>query len=179
MAFDSATSRNGRGSKSAQSSSDQVELITQFIGADTWYLQTIFKDIHQNPELGFTEVHTSGILAEELKELGYEVQTGIGKTGVVGNMRNGDGPIVMYRASMSANAVGEETGLAYASTVRVLRNDGSEVLVAQLCGHDAHTTWMLGMAKFMAMHKEQLERHADPRRPAVGGDYPEGCCHGE
>ncbi len=85
----------------------------------------------------------------------------------------------MYRASMSAIAVGEQTGLPYASTVRVLRNYGSEVLVAQLCGHDAHTAWMPGMAKFMATHKEQLKRHADPRRPAVGGDYPEGCCNVE
>ncbi len=138
-----------------QLSNDLVKQITQSIDADTERLQTIFKDFHQNPELGFMETRTSGIVAQELKALGYDVQTGIGKTGVVGLMKNGDGPIVMYRADMDAIAVKEETGLPYASTVRVTRDDGSEVPVAHLCGHDAHTTWMLGTAKVMATHKDK------------------------
>jgi hippurate hydrolase len=74
---------------------------------------------------------------------------GIGKTGVVAVLRNGAGPTVMYRADMDANAVEEATGLPYASKVRVKREDGSESPVAHTCGHDAHVTWMLGMAKAM------------------------------
>lgn len=110
----------------------------------------LFKDIHQNPELAFMETRTSGIVAEELRALGYEVKTGVGQTGVVGILRNGDGPTVMYRADMDALPVEEETGLPYASTKRVVQADGSEVPVMHACGHDAHTTWLLGLAKAMA-----------------------------
>lgn len=117
------------------------------IEADTPRLTAMFKDIHQNPELGFMETRTAGIVAKELKALGFTVSTGIGGTGVVGVLKNGDGPVVMYRADMDANAVEEATGLSYASKVRVKRADGAEVPVAHLCGHDAHVTWMLGMAK--------------------------------
>jgi hippurate hydrolase len=120
------------------------------VDADSARLTAIFKDIHQNPELGFMETRTAGIVAKELKALGFTVTTGIGGTGVVGVLRNGDGPVVMYRADMDANAVEEATGLPYASKVRVKRADGAEVPVAHLCGHDAHVTWMLGMAKALA-----------------------------
>lgn len=120
------------------------------IDADTPRLTAMFKDIHQNPELGFMETRTAAIVAEELKALGFTVITGIGGTGVVGMLRNGDGPVVMYRADMDANAVEEATGLPYASKVRVKRPDGAEVPVGHMCGHDAHVTWMLGMAK--ALH---------------------------
>jgi hippurate hydrolase len=113
----------------------------------------IFKDIHQNPELGFMETRTAEIVARELRSLGYEVKTGIGETGVVGILRNGDGPTVMYRADMDANAVEEDTGLPYASTVRVQR-ENDEVPVAHTCGHDAHVTWMLGVAKAMVELKD-------------------------
>lgn len=123
------------------------------IDADSGRLLGIFKDIHQNPELGFMETRTAAIVAKELKALGFEVKTGIGKTGVVGILRNGSGPTVMYRADMDANAVEEATGLPYASKVRVKREDGAEVPVAHLCGHDAHVTWMLGMAKAMVAAK--------------------------
>ncbi len=120
------------------------------IEADTPRLMAMFKDIHQNPELGFMETRTAAIVADELKALGFTVMTGIGGTGVVGMLRNGEGPVVMYRADMDANAVEEATGLPYASKVRVKRPDGSEVPVGHMCGHDAHVTWMLGMAK--ALH---------------------------
>jgi amidohydrolase len=122
------------------------------IDSDTARLQAIFRDIHQHPELGFMETRTAGIVAKELKALGFEVKTGIGKTGVVGILSNGPGAVVMYRADMDANAVEEATGLPYASTVRVER-DGVEVPVAHLCGHDAHVTWLLGIAKAMVERK--------------------------
>jgi len=125
------------------------------ITADAARLEAIFKDIHQNPELGFMEVRTAGIVAKELEALGFEVKTGIGKTGVVSILKNGDGPTIMYRADMDANAVEEATGLPYASKVRVKRADGVEVPVGHMCGHDAHVTWMLGAAKVLVGLKDQ------------------------
>ena len=133
---------------------DLTQTISTAVESDTDRLVAIFKDIHQNPELGFMETRTAGIVADELEALGFDVTTGIGVTGVMGVMRNGDGPTVMYRADMDANAVEEATGLDYASTLRVKRADGVEVPVAHMCGHDAHVTWMLGMARFMAENKE-------------------------
>jgi amidohydrolase len=127
--------------------------VTKEVDSDDARLVAIFKDIHQNPELGFMETRTAGIVAKELTALGFEVKTGVGKTGVVGIFRNGSGPIVMYRADMDANAVEEATGLPYASKVRVKRADDVEVPVGHMCGHDAHVTWMLGMAKAMVMAK--------------------------
>lgn len=139
---------------STEPSKELIAKLHKSIDADTERLKEIFKDLHQNPELGFMEVRTAGIVAKELKSLGFEVKTGIGKTGVVGIMKNGDGPVVMYRADMDCNAVKEDTGLPYASTKTMKRMDASgkaeEVPVAHLCGHDAHVTWLLGVAKAFA-----------------------------
>lgn len=132
-----------------------VPEINQIVDADAARLQDIFKDIHQHAELGFMETRTAGIVARELDALGYEVKTGIGRTGVVGILRNGDGPTFMFRADMDANAVREATGLPYASTQRVTNLDGVETYVAHMCGHDAHTTWLIGLAKTMAELKDR------------------------
>lgn len=123
--------------------------------ADSARLTAIFQDLHQYPELGFMEVRSSGIIAKQLNELGYEVITGIGKTGVAGIYRNGPGPVVMYRADMDCNAVKETTGLSYASTQTMKKDDGTEVPVMHACGHDAHMTWMLGIAKIMMTLKKE------------------------
>lgn len=129
--------------------------VKQMAYADSVRLVSIFKDLHQNPELAFMEVRTSGIVAKELKTLGYEVIAGIGKTGVAGILKNGAGPVVMYRADMDCNAVKEVTGLPYASNKTVVKEDGAEVPVMHACGHDAHVTWMLGAAKIMATLKNE------------------------
>ena len=113
-----------------------------------------FIDIHRHPELGFMEERTAEIVAARLRELGYTVTTGLGGTGVAGVLANGTGPVVMYRADMDANAVAEASGRPYASTVRVTRPDGTESPVAHQCGHDAHVTWMLAMAQFLAEHTD-------------------------
>lgn len=134
--------------------SNASEVIKNSINKDANRLVEIYKDIHQNPELGFMETRTAGIIAKDLKSLGYEVKTGIGVTGVVGIMKNGDGPTVMYRADMDCNAVKETTVLPYASTKVVKREDGSETPGMHACGHEAHVTWMLGIAKLMAEHKD-------------------------
>jgi hippurate hydrolase len=125
------------------------------VASDTARLEALFKDLHRHPELGFTETRTAAIVARELEALGFQVQSGIGKTGVVAVLKNGAGPTVMYRADMDANAVEEATGLPYASKVRVRREDGSESPVGHMCGHDAHVTWMLGMAKAMVALRDE------------------------
>lgn len=136
--------------------SDELILrIKTSIQADTPRLVDIFKDIHQNPELGFTEFRTSKIIADEFTRLGYKVETGMGKTGVVGILENGAGPKVMYRADMDALPVEEKTGLPYASTKVVKAADGSETHVGHMCGHDAHVTWMLAAAKVMVEMKDK------------------------
>ncbi|MBL0358538.1 MAG: amidohydrolase [Chitinophagaceae bacterium] len=129
--------------------------VHQMAYADSARLVQIFKDIHQNPELGFMEVRTSGIIAKELRALGYQTLTGIGKTGVVGILKNGEGPIVMYRADMDCNSVKEITGLPYASTKTMKKEDGTETAVMHACGHDAHVTWLLGIAKMMVELKNE------------------------
>jgi len=129
--------------------------VIQSVDNDSERLTNIFKDFHEHPELGLKETRTAGIVAKELKALGYEVKTGIGKTGVVGIMRNGEGPVVLYRGEMDALPVKETTGVPYASTITTKQPDGSETPVGHMCGHDAHTTWMLSVAKIMATLKDQ------------------------
>jgi len=131
-----------------------VPEINRIVEADTERLTRLFKDIHQHPELGFMETRTAGIVATELQTLGYDVRTGIGVTGVVGILENGPGPTFMFRADMDANAIQETTGLPYASTQRVTNLNGVEAYVAHMCGHDAHTTWLIGQAKTMAELKD-------------------------
>lgn len=131
------------------------QTIEKAVAKDNEKFVAIFKDIHQNPELGFMEVRTAGIVAKELKAYGYKVVEGIAKTGVAGIMNNGQGPIVMYRADMDCNAVKETTSLPYASTKIAKQQDGTETPVMHACGHDAHTTWLLATAKYLAEHKTE------------------------
>jgi amidohydrolase len=142
----------------AKSQSALPALITKVnttIDADTARLTEIFKDLHQNPELAFTETRTAAIVAKELTNLGFAVTTGIGKTGVVGVLKNGPGKTLWFRADMDANAVREETGLPYAAKTPQKQADGSEVSVMHACGHDAHVTWLLALAKTMVTLKAE------------------------
>lgn len=128
----------------------RAHLVDAAVDADASRLVELFKDLHRHPELGFAETRTAGIVARELAGLGFAVTTGIGGTGVVATLHNGTGPTVMYRADMDALPVAEDTGLDYASTAQVSGEDGTPSPVAHVCGHDAHVTWMLGMAKVLA-----------------------------
>src|ERR1700731_2754471 len=89
-------------------------------------LTGIYRDLHAHPELSFAEHRTAGIVAARLRDLGYQTTTGVGRTGVVGVLANGDGPTVLLRANMDALPVLERTGLDYASTVRATGADGQE-----------------------------------------------------
>jgi hippurate hydrolase len=109
-------------------------------------LERLYTDLHAHPELSMQETRTAGIAAESLRAAGYEVTTGIGRTGVVGLLRNGDGPTVMLRADMDALPVEEATGLPYASAVKATDKDGKIVPVMHACGHDMHVAWLAGAA---------------------------------
>ena len=107
-------------------------------------LEALYKDIHAHPELSMQETRTAGIAADHLRAGGFEVITEVGKTGVVGILRNGDGPTVMLRADMDALPIKEATGLPYASSVTATGPDGRSVPVAHSCGHDMHVACLIG-----------------------------------
>ena len=92
-------------------------------------LESVYKDVHAHPELSMQENRTAHIAADRLRAAGYEVTTGVGKTGVVGLLRNGDGPTVMLRADMDALPVKEVTGLPYASNATATDREGKTVPV--------------------------------------------------
>ena len=118
-------------------------------------LEEIYKDIHRNPELSMQEFRTAKIAADYLTKYQYEVSTGIGVTGVVGLLKNGEGPTVMLRADMDALPVKEATGLPY-SSIKVARDeDGIEVGVSHVCGHDLHVTWLMGAARLFSEQRDQ------------------------
>ena len=116
-------------------------------------LVDLYKDIHSHPELSMQETRTAGLAADRLRAAGYEVTTAVGKTGVVGLLRNGDGPTVMLRADMDALPIEEATGLAYASKATATDQEGKTVPVSHMCGHDMHVTWLAGATKLMAEAK--------------------------
>src|ERR1700687_5418123 len=87
-------------------------------------LEALYKDVHAHPELSMQEARTAGVAADHLRAVGYEVTTGVGKTGVVGLFRNGEGPTVMLRADMDALPVQEATGLPYASKAAATDSTG-------------------------------------------------------
>ena len=107
-------------------------------------LEALYKDIHAHPELSMQETRTARIAADHLRAGGFEVTTEVGTTGVVGILRNGDGPTVMLRADMDALPIKEATGLPYASSVTATGSDGGSVPVAHSCGHDMHLACLIG-----------------------------------
>jgi hippurate hydrolase len=117
-------------------------------------LEALYTDVHSHPELSMHETRTAGLAADRLRKAGYEVTTGVGKTGVVGLLRNGDGPTVMLRADMDALPVKEATGLRYASTATATDADGKTVPVAHACGHDMHVTWLVGATTLLAQARD-------------------------
>ncbi|MBM0125120.1 amidohydrolase [Pimelobacter simplex] len=113
-------------------------------------LVAIYEDLHRHPELGRQEHRTAGIVAGRLRALGYDVATGVGGTGVVGVLDRGRGGTVLLRADMDALPVLEDTGLPYASTATATDANGESVPVMHACGHDLHTTCLLGAAAALA-----------------------------
>jgi len=125
-------------------------------------LLSIYKDLHQHPELSHQEKQTSALLADDLRKAGFTVTENVGKYddgtqayGVVAVMKNGTGPTVLVRTDMDALPVEEKTGLPYASTARSKNEVGDDVGVMHACGHDIHITTMIGVARALAQLKNQ------------------------
>jgi hippurate hydrolase len=117
-------------------------------------LEALYKDIHAHPELSMQEERTADLAARHLRDNGYEVITGVGKTGVVGLLRNGEGPTVMLRADMDALPVLETSGVDYASTVTATDAAGNATPVAHACGHDMHVAWLTGVAALFGQRRD-------------------------
>jgi hippurate hydrolase len=118
-------------------------------------LEALYKDVHSHPELSMQEKRTAGLAADRLRAAGYEVTTGVGKTGVVGLLRTGDGPTVMLRADMDALPIEEATDLPYASTVKAQDREGKTVPVGHMCGHDMHVVWLIGATTLLAQARTE------------------------
>src|ERR1700733_5772211 len=127
-------------------------------------LSAIRRDIHAHPELGLEEYRTADLVAQKLEEWGIEVHRGVGKTGVVGVLRNGNGEVAVgLRADMDALPIQEASGLPYAS-----QNPGR----MHACGHDGHTTMLLGAAKYLAETRDfngTVNFIFQPAEEGVGG----------
>lgn len=117
-------------------------------------LEALYIDLHRNPEISLQEEKTSARMAAELRKLGYEVIEGIGGHGVVGVLRNGDGPVVLLRTDMDALPVKELTGLPYASTATAVNDAGEVVPAMHACGHDAHMAAWVGAAALLAERRD-------------------------
>lgn len=119
-------------------------------GIRSWQ-EDLYRDLHQHPELSHQEHRTAAAVADRLGLAGFAVTAGVGGTGVVGVLRNGDGPTVLLRADMDALPVREDTGLAYASTaVATPTGADTEGPVAHACGHDMHTACLIGAAQLLS-----------------------------
>src|SRR3954454_21186751 len=117
-------------------------------------LEALYKSLHSHPELSMQETRTAALAADHLRAAGFDVTAGVGKTGVVGLLRNGAGPTVMLRADMDALPVQEATGLPYASTLTATDGTGKTVPVRHACGHDMHVTWLIGATTLFAKSRD-------------------------
>ena len=129
------------------------DLVGELDSVLPWHLD-LYQDLHTHPELSFQEERTADIVAKRLTELGFAVRTGIGGTGVVGVLENGEGATVLARADMDALPVKEESGLDYASTETATDGEGQTVPVMHACGHDMHVTCLLAAAQLLAEHQD-------------------------
>jgi hippurate hydrolase len=126
-----------------------------------WYAENaeslldLYRHLHQTPELSTREKDTAARMAKELRDVGANVTTGVGGHGVVGVLENGPGKVLMLRADMDALPVIEQTGVPYASKVRTQDDRGATVGVMHACGHDVHMTNLVGVARYLAAHRDQ------------------------
>ncbi|WP_417610764.1 amidohydrolase [Parasphingorhabdus sp.] len=157
----------------AQNSSTSPDLAEAIAADYDNELKALFLDFHKNPELSYKETRTAGIIAKQWRDAGFTVTENIGGTGVVGVMKNGDGPTLMLRADMDGLPLVEDSGLDYMSTVKQVSIDGEEKPVMHACGHDVHITSLIGTANQMAARKDQwsgtLVLIAQPAEERIGG----------
>ncbi len=147
--------------------------------ADDWFahnesgLLDLYRHLHSHPELSYHEAETSKRIAEELRKAGAEVMTGVGKTGVVGVLKNGEGPTVLVRTDLDALPVIEQTGLPFASKATTTDDEGKTVGVMHACGHDVHMTCLVGTARWLADHRDRWKGTVvlvgQPAEEKIGG----------
>jgi hippurate hydrolase len=118
-------------------------------------LEKLYIELHQNPELSLREEKTAARMAAELRSAGFEVTEAVGGFGVVGVLRNGDGPTVMLRTDMDALPVKEQTDLSFASTAVAVSDSGESVPVMHACGHDVHMVAWIGAANLLARSQDR------------------------
>ncbi len=135
--------------------SASADTLKSAITKDYPSLDALYKTLHQNPELSFHEIATAKRMAAELRAAGYSVTEHVGGTGVVGVLKNGDGPVLLIRTDMDALPVKEQTGFAYASIATTTDDSGAIVPVMHACGHDIHMTVFTGTARRLAEMKSQ------------------------
>lgn len=145
---DNARSENG-------AVKDRLALVDKKLDAEIDHLVALYQHLHSNPELSLMETKTAARLAEEMKKLGYEVTEKVGGNGIVAVMKNGPGPVVLIRTDLDALPITEQTGLAYASKVKMKDWNGNEVGVMHACGHDIHMSCWIGTARVLASMKDQ------------------------
>jgi hippurate hydrolase len=139
------------------SSDSAVRSVLAGLDSSRSWQEELYRDVHQHPELSHQEQRTAGLVAGRLRSAGFEVHEGVGGTGVVGVLRNGDGATVLLRADMDALPVREATGLPYASEVTATDGDGNEVPVMHACGHDVHVACLAGAAQLLAEGREHWQ----------------------
>jgi amidohydrolase len=138
----------------AAAADSDPKLPAQWAEAHLAEITELYRELHAAPELSFQEEKSAARIAEELRQVGAEVTTGIGGHGLVGILKNGEGKVLLLRADMDALPVAEETGLPYASRVRVKNERGQTVGVAHACGHDIHMANLVGVARFLNEHRD-------------------------
>ncbi|HWV98328.1 MAG TPA: amidohydrolase [Candidatus Acidoferrum sp.] len=131
------------------------DLVQSFVQQEYPGLFELYKHLHSHPELSLQETQSAARVAEELRQAGFEVTTGIGRHGLAAVLRNGQGPTVLVRTDLDALPVKEQTGLPYASSVTAKNPAGDEVPVMHACGHDVHMTCLVGTARVLSHLKDQ------------------------
>ena len=149
------------------------DVVAAKVAAEYASLETIYKQLHANPELSFMETNTAALVAKELRALGVEVTEKVGNTGVVGVLKNGVGPTVLIRADMDGLPVKELTGMPWASQAVVKDMAGRDQPSMHACGHDLHVTGLIGTARTLVALKDQwkgtLVFVAQPAEEIVAG----------
>jgi amidohydrolase len=133
-------------------------------------LVQLYQELHANPELSLQEVETASLVSKELREAGFEVTEKVGGNGLVGVLKNGEGPVIMVRTDLDALPVKEQTGVPYASTKMVKDDRGNEVNVMHACGHDIHMASFIGTGRALSQLRDQwkgtvvmIGQHAEER----------------
>jgi len=141
--------------RSQQPPAPTAQELAAFVDAELADLVAFYRELHQHPELSFHERDTAARLAAQLEAAGCQVTRGVGGTGVVALLQNGDGRVGMLRTDLDALPIAEATGLPFASTVRAPAAGGGEIGVMHACGHDLHMTNMVGTARWFARHRDR------------------------